>query len=88
LQGRTGGWSFYLVAKCLRCAPYASGQSLLVVVMSGWLSSGDVESSVLSPLHTCTHLKTKKKKKFAPVTRMVVVTRKVVTYGNQGEFVM
>ena len=46
-----------------------------------WSSGGDVESSVLLLLHVHTHLKHTQKKKFAPVTRMVVVTRKVVTYG-------
>jgi hypothetical protein len=37
---------------------------------------------VLLLLHARTHLKhKKKKKKIAPVTRMVVVTRRFVTYG-------
>jgi hypothetical protein len=58
---------FYFVAKCLRCAfmPMVvfvqflvEAFSLLVmniVVASCWLSSGDVESSVLLLLHARTH---------------------------------
>ena len=42
-------------------------------------SSGDIELECLLLLHTRTHLK--QKKKFAPVTRIVVVTRRFVTYG-------
>jgi hypothetical protein len=48
-----------------------------VVVVSCWSSSGDIESSVLLLLHARTHLK--HKKKIAPVIRVVVLTRKVVT---------
>jgi hypothetical protein len=55
-----------------------------IVVASCWLSRGDVESSVLLLLHARTHLK-KKKKKIAPVTRMVVVTRKVRYIWYQSE---
>ena len=53
------------------------------VVASCWMSRGDIESSVLLRLHARTHLHTQKIKikKNAPVTRMVVVTRRVVTYG-------
>jgi hypothetical protein len=51
-----------------------------IVVASCWLSRGDVESSVLLLLHARTHLKQildeKKKKKIAPVIRVVVVTRR------------
>jgi hypothetical protein len=49
---------------------------LNIVVASCWLSSGDVESSVLLLLHARTHLKYGKKKKIAPVLRVVVVTRR------------
>jgi O-antigen/teichoic acid export membrane protein len=77
----------------LCCAPYACDRILLqllvvclqfclVVVASCWLSSGVVQLSVLLLLHARTHFKKKKKKKkIAPVTRMVVVTRRFVTYG-------
>jgi hypothetical protein len=44
-------------------------------------SSGDVESRGLFLLHARTHFKQTKKKNFAPVFRVVVVTRRVVTYG-------
>jgi hypothetical protein len=44
-------------------------------------SSGDVESRGLFLLHARTHFKQKKKKKIAPVDRVVVLTRRVVTYG-------
>jgi hypothetical protein len=50
------------------------GRALLVV-------KGDIESSVFLLPHARTHRTTKKKKKFAPVTRIVVVTRRFVTYG-------
>jgi hypothetical protein len=56
------------------------GQSYLVVsftfivVTSCWSSSGDVELSMLLLPPARTHLKRRKqKKKFAPVTRMVIV---------------
>jgi hypothetical protein len=49
-------------------------------VESCWSSSGDVESSMLLLPHTRTHLRTQKqKKKFAPITRTVGVTRRFVT---------
>ena len=52
---------------------------LNIVVASCWLLSGEVESSVLLLLHACTHFK--QTKKIAPVLRVVVVTRRVITYG-------
>jgi hypothetical protein len=83
---------FYFVVKCcvVHLAYGLSCLQLLVVcfcllamntvVASCWMSRGDIESSVFLLLHARTHL-THKKKKFAPVTRMVVVTRRFVTYG-------
>ena len=68
-------WS-YIVCHYSSCA-----FSLLVMnieVTSCWFSRGDVESSVLLLLHARTHLK-HTQKKIAPVTRMVVVTRRFVT---------
>jgi hypothetical protein len=55
---------------------------LNIVVASCWLSSGDVESSVLLLLHARTHLKKKKKKNFAPVLRVVVVTRRSLHFSR------
>jgi hypothetical protein len=74
----------------LCCAPYAYDHLLLqllvvclqffpVVVASCWLSIGVVQLSVMLLLHARTHL-THKKKKIAPVARMVVVTRRSLQY--------
>jgi hypothetical protein len=73
------------------CCHYSSSAfSLLVmniVVASCWLSRGDIESSVLLLLHARTHLKKKKKiKKIAHVIGVVVITRKVITYGKADVF--
>jgi threonine/homoserine/homoserine lactone efflux protein len=56
------------------------------VVASCWMSRGDIESSMFLLLHARTHRKQKKKKKKKKknlhlCTRMVVVTRRFVTYG-------
>jgi hypothetical protein len=77
---RGGGCPWSLLLQYL-CAPCVLGHSLLadtrcmpsvfivrnIVVAFGWLSGGDVESSVLLPLHARTHSlnanTTKKKKK-------------------------
>jgi O-antigen/teichoic acid export membrane protein len=61
------------VTHCVPSVLPCHGCVLLVV-------QGVVQLGVLLLLHARTHLK-KKKKKIAPVTRMVVVTRRFVTYG-------
>jgi hypothetical protein len=53
---------------------------LNIVVASCWLSSGDVESSVLLLLHARTHLK-KKKKKNCTCSQSCCRNEEVVTYG-------
>jgi 1,4-dihydroxy-2-naphthoate octaprenyltransferase len=73
--------SYLLCALCLLV--------VIIVVASCWLSGGDVESSVSVPFYTRAHTlnkKKKKKKKFAPVIRVVVVTRRFVTYGIRARF--
>jgi hypothetical protein len=55
------------------------------VVASCWMSRGDIESCMFLLPHARTHRKQKKKKKKKKnlhlCTRMVVVTRRFVTYG-------
>jgi hypothetical protein len=53
----------------------------MVVVASCHSSGGDIESRVSVFLCTRAHTPLKKKKKFAPIVRVTVVTRRVVTYG-------
>jgi hypothetical protein len=53
------------------------------VIASGWVSGGDVESSVLLPLHARTHslIANTTQKKFVLLSKLLSVKEEDVTYG-------